>query len=161
MRSRSSRAGATGASSLDDLDVAPNPRPRRAAPPDDEVYTPPRARRTAPVTESDIGEPVQNLPRRKRGKNDAAELTPDQLARAVRREHLKREVGGIALMLGAVFIAGALLARPAFTSDSCVDAGSIFGPVGACLRWSVLTLVGALSAAIVPLIPAVFARFQC
>ena len=157
MRSRSSRAGATGASSLDDLDVAPNPRRRRAATPDDEVYTPPRARRTAPVTESDIGEPVQNLPRRKRGKNAAAELTPDQLARAVRREHLKREVGGIALMLGAVFIAGALLARPAFTSDSCVDAGSIFGPVGACLRWSVLTLVGALSAAIVPLIPAVFA----
>ncbi|MHB1095296.1 MAG: FtsK/SpoIIIE family DNA translocase [Gemmatimonadaceae bacterium] len=157
MRSRSSRAGATGASSLDDLDVAPNPRRRRAATPDDEVYTPPRARRTAPVTESDIGEPVQNMPRRKRGKNDAAEPTPEQLAKAVRREHLKREVGGIALMLGAVFIAGALLARPAFTSESCIDAGSIFGPVGACLRWSVLTLVGALSAAIVPLIPAVFA----
>ncbi|MFA6167522.1 MAG: DNA translocase FtsK 4TM domain-containing protein [Gemmatimonadaceae bacterium] len=157
MRSRSSRAGATGASSLDDLDVAPNPRRRRAATPDDEVYTPPRARRTAPVTESDIGEPVQNMPRRKRGKNDAADPTPAQLAKAVRREHLKREVGGIALMLGAVFIAGALLARPAFTSESCADAGSIFGPVGACLRWSVLTLVGALSAAIVPLIPAVFA----
>ena len=78
---------------------------------------PPRARRTAPVTESDIGEPVQNMPRRKRGKNDAAEPTPEQLAKAVRREHLKREVGGIALMLGAVFIAGALFARPAFTSD--------------------------------------------
>ena len=129
MRSRSSRAGATGASSLDDLDVAPNPRRRRAATPDDEVYTPPRARRTAPVTESDIGEPVQNMPRRKRGKNDAAEPTSEQLAKAVRREHLKREVGGIALMLGAVFIAGALLARPAFTSESCADAGSIFGPV--------------------------------
>jgi S-DNA-T family DNA segregation ATPase FtsK/SpoIIIE len=38
-----------------------------------------------------------------------------------------------------------------------VDAGSIFGPVGACLRWSVLTLVGALSAVLVPLIPAVVA----
>ncbi|MBI5601498.1 MAG: DNA translocase FtsK [Gemmatimonadetes bacterium] len=157
MRPRSSRVGATGASSLDDLDVAPNPRRRRPATPDDEVYTPPRARRTAPVTESDIGEPVQTMPRRKRGKTDASEPTPEQLAKAVRREHLKREVGGIALMLGAVFIAGALLAQPAFTSDSCVASGSIFGPVGACLRWSVLTLVGALSAAIVPLIPAVFA----
>ncbi len=157
MRPRSSRVGATGASSLDDLDVAPNPRRRRPATPDDEVYTPPRARRTAPVTESDIGEPVQNMPRRKRGKNDASEPTPEQLAKAVRREHLKREVGGISLMLGAVFIAGALLAQPAFTSDSCAASGSIFGPVGACLRWSVLTLVGALSAAIVPLIPAVFA----
>ncbi len=157
MRSRSSRAGVTAASSLDDLDVAPSPRRRRPPTPDDEVYTPPRARRTAPVTESDIGEPVQNMPRRKRGKNDNVEPTPDQLARAVRREHLKREVGGIALMLGAVFIAGALLAQPAFTSDSCAASGSIFGPVGACLRWSVLTLVGALSAAIVPLIPAVFA----
>jgi S-DNA-T family DNA segregation ATPase FtsK/SpoIIIE len=157
MRSKSSRAGATDDSSPDDLDAAPRPRRRRAATPDDEVYMPPRARRTAPVTESDIGEPVQNMPRRKRGKNDGVEPTSEQLAKAVRREHLKREVGGIALMLGAVFIAGALLAQPAFTSDSCAASGSIFGPVGACLRWSVLTLVGALSAAIVPLIPAVFA----
>lgn len=117
---------------------------------------PPRARRTAPVTESDIGEPVQNLPRRRRGKNGSAEPTLEELARAVRREHLKREIGGIALMLGAVFVAGALLAQPAYTSASCSDAGSIFGPVGACLRWSVLTLMGALSAAIVPLIPAVY-----
>ncbi|MBW7934169.1 MAG: DNA translocase FtsK 4TM domain-containing protein, partial [Gemmatimonadaceae bacterium] len=109
------------------------------------------------MTESDIGEPVQNLPKRRRAKADVTEPTPDELARAVRRAHLKREFGGIALMLGAVFVAGALLAQPAYTSASCVDAGSIFGPVGACLRWSVLTLVGALSAAIVPLIPAVYA----
>jgi S-DNA-T family DNA segregation ATPase FtsK/SpoIIIE len=156
-RSRSSRAGATDASSLDDLDVAPNPRRRRAATPDDEVYTPPRVRRTAPVTEADIGEPVQNMPRRRRPRNDNLEPTPDELARAVRRAHLKREIGGIALILGAVFVAGALIAQPAYTSGSCIDAGSIFGPVGACLRWSVLTLVGALSAAIVPLIPAVLA----
>jgi len=121
------------------------------------VYIPPRARRTAPVTEADIGEPVQNMPRRRRNKNDSAELTSEQLAKLTRRAHLKREIGGIVLMLGAVFIAGALVAPPAYSSQSCVDAGSVFGPVGACLRWSLLTLVGALSAAIVPMIPAVFA----
>lgn len=60
-------------------------------------------------------------------------------------------------MLGAVFVAGSLLAAPTYASASCVEAGSIFGPVGACLRWSVLTLVGALAAAIVPFIPAVYA----
>ena len=82
---------------------------------------------------------------------------PAVIAKAARREHLKREVLGIVLLLGAVFIAGALIATPAYSSQSCLDAGSIFGPVGACLRWSVLTLVGALSAGIVPLIPAVHA----
>ncbi|MBI2408896.1 MAG: DNA translocase FtsK 4TM domain-containing protein [Gemmatimonadetes bacterium] len=100
---------------------------------------------------------MQNLPKRRRPKTDNLEPTPEELAKAVRRAHLKREIGGIALLLGAVFVAGALIAPPAYTSSSCLDAGSIFGPVGACLRWSVLTLVGALSAVIVPLIPAVFA----
>ena len=138
-------------------DEAPAPRRRRSATPDDDVYTPPRTRRTGSVSESDIGEPVQNMPKRRRPRNDNLEPTPDDLAKAVRREHLKREVSGIALLLGAVFVAGALVAEPAYTSSSCLDAGSIFGPVGACLRWSVLTLVGALSAAIVPMIPAVFA----
>ena len=111
------------------------------------------------MTEADIGEPVQNQRARRRTKADpdAEGPTPDQLARAARREHLKREIGGIVLLLGAVFVAGALVAPPEFQSASCSDAGSIFGPVGACLRWSVLTLVGALSAAIVPLIPAVHA----
>jgi S-DNA-T family DNA segregation ATPase FtsK/SpoIIIE len=157
-RSKSSRAGATDDSSLDDLDVAPNPRRRRDPGSDDDEYMPPRAKRRAVApTEDDIGEPVQQRTRRKAKADTDAMLTPDQLAKAVRRAHLKREVGGIALLLGAVFIAGALVAQPAYQSSSCIDAGSIFGPVGACLRWSVLTLVGALSAIIVPLIPAVHA----
>src|SRR5512140_3275452 len=158
-RSRSSRAGATDDSSLDDLDVAPNPRRRGAKRPeaDESIdYMPPRARRGGAVTEDDIGEPVQGR-RRRAPKVDDAAMTPEQLAKAARRAHLKREIGGIALLLGAVFIAGALVAEPAYTSRSCSDAGSIFGPVGACLRWSVLTLVGALSAVFVPLIPAVHA----
>jgi S-DNA-T family DNA segregation ATPase FtsK/SpoIIIE len=158
-RSKSPRSGATDGSSLDDLDVAPNPRRRgvKADEDADEDYAPPRARKRRPAaSEDDIGEPVQGA-KRKRGKNDAESMDPAALAKAARKEHLKREIGGIALLLGAVFIAGALLAQPAYTSTSCTDAGSIFGPVGACLRWSVLTLVGALSAVIVPLIPAVHA----
>ncbi|MFZ9899314.1 MAG: DNA translocase FtsK, partial [Gemmatimonadaceae bacterium] len=38
--------------------------------------------------------------------------------------------------------------------ESCTVAGGPFGPVGGCLRWSILGLVGAVAAAIVPLIPA-------
>ncbi len=144
MRSTSSRASATADSSLDELDVAANPRRRSPLNDVDEAddYAPPRARRRAPRARAD--EPP-----------DPARTAA--IAKATRRAHLKREVGGIALLLGAVFIAGALVAPSAYTSQSCVDSGSIFGPVGACLRWSVLTLVGALSAAIVPLIPAVHA----
>ncbi len=155
----SSRAGATDDSSLDDLDVSPNPRKRapKASELDDTGdYAPPRARRRAPVSEDDIGEPVQGR-RRRAAKDDPAPLDAAALAKATRRAHLQREIGGIALLLGAVFIGGALVAQPAYSSQSCVDSGSIFGPVGACLRWSVLTLVGALSAVIVPLIPAVHA----
>ncbi|MDQ8155612.1 MAG: DNA translocase FtsK 4TM domain-containing protein [Gemmatimonadota bacterium] len=156
-RSKSSRAGATDDSSLDDLDVVPNPRRTRAPRAEDEDYTPPRARRRAPVTEADIGEPVQGERARRKAKADPDAPTPEQFAKLARREHLKREIGGIALLLGAVFIVGALVAPPAYQSASCADAGSVFGPVGACLRWSVLTLAGALAAAIVPLIPAVHA----
>ncbi len=144
MRSTSSRASTTGDSSFDDLDVTANPRRRAPLTDADETedYAPPRARRRAPRAKAD--EPPDPV-------RAAA------IAKATRRAHLKREVGGIALLLGAVFIAGALIAPNSYTSQSCADSGSIFGPVGACLRWSVLTLVGALSAAIVPLIPAVHA----
>jgi S-DNA-T family DNA segregation ATPase FtsK/SpoIIIE len=143
-RSKPSRAGAADASSPDDLDVAPNPR-RRRAPIDD-------------PSDADYEPPVTVASRRTRKPKQDVELpNPAVIAKAARREHLKREILGIVLLLGAVFIAGALVAQPAYTSQSCLDAGSIFGPVGACLRWSVLTLVGALSAVIVPLIPAVHA----
>lgn len=118
---------------------------RRAALDDadeDQEYAPPRARRRMPRQKADVpADPAHTA----------------AIAKAARRAHLKREIGGIALLLGAVFVAGALVAQPAYSSLSCVDSGSVFGPVGACLRWGVLTLVGALSAIIVPLIPAVHA----
>ncbi len=102
------------------------------------------------------------MPKKPRGKvvvkNEIPDApTPDQIATLARRIHLRRELGGIALMLGAVFIAGSLLAGGARDGGSCSTAGSIFGPVGSCLRSSILLTLGALSAIIVPFIPAVHA----
>src|ERR1019366_2330168 len=71
--------------------------------------------------------------------------------------HLRRELGGIALLLASVFVAGSLLAGGAAAGQSCSSAGGIFGPGGACLRSGVLLTLGALSAFIVPFIPAVHA----
>jgi S-DNA-T family DNA segregation ATPase FtsK/SpoIIIE len=89
--------------------------------------------------------------------NPAVEPTPEQLISAARKRHLRRELGGIALLLTAVFLAGSLLAGGAAAGQSCSTAGSIFGPVGSCLRAGILLTLGALSAIIVPFIPAVHA----
>jgi S-DNA-T family DNA segregation ATPase FtsK/SpoIIIE len=83
--------------------------------------------------------------------------SPESIAAQARRSHLKRELGGIALLLAAVFIAGSLLAGGAAAGQTCTTAGRIFGPVGSCLRASILLTLGALSAIIVPFIPAVHA----
>jgi S-DNA-T family DNA segregation ATPase FtsK/SpoIIIE len=88
----------------------------------------------------------------------SAALSEGDVAKADRKSYVIREISGIALLLGALFIAGALIFghAPAST-ESCADAGASFGPVGGCIRWSVLGLVGALAAVFVPLIPAVHA----
>jgi len=71
---------------------------------------------------------------------------------------LKREVAGIALLLFALFLAGAVLVPPGTAVyESCAAARSVFGPVGACLRsWS-RELIGIPAALLLPLIPAVHA----
>lgn len=69
---------------------------------------------------------------------------------------LKREVAATALVLLAIFIAGALLAQPA-QPGICLSAHSSFGPVGSCVRWGLLGLTGPVSAALYVLIPLVFA----
>jgi S-DNA-T family DNA segregation ATPase FtsK/SpoIIIE len=71
---------------------------------------------------------------------------------------LKREVAGIALLLFALFLAGAVLVPPGTAVyESCTAARSVFGPVGACLRsWS-RELIGIPAALLLPLIPAVHA----
>ncbi|MBX3132766.1 MAG: DNA translocase FtsK 4TM domain-containing protein [Gemmatimonadaceae bacterium] len=92
-------------------------------------------------------------------KTDADSLRPPssvELATEARKRYVAREISGIALLLGALFIAGALIfGRAPAATESCAAAGGAFGPVGGCIRWSVLGLVGALAAVIVPLIPAV------
>jgi S-DNA-T family DNA segregation ATPase FtsK/SpoIIIE len=70
--------------------------------------------------------------------------------------NLRREITGIFLLVGAMFVAGALVfGRAPESLESCAAAGGPFGPVGGCIRWSILGLVGALAAVVVPLIPAV------
>ncbi len=114
--------------------------------------------------------PLAPKPRRSRVRKD--ESQPDEtsqvsrlksqvppeteLKQHARKSFIKREVSGIALILGSLFIAGALIfGRDPALTESCANAGNSFGPVGGCIRWSVLGLVGALAAVIVPLIPAV------
>jgi S-DNA-T family DNA segregation ATPase FtsK/SpoIIIE len=71
---------------------------------------------------------------------------------------LKREVAGIALLLFALFLAGAFLVPPGTSVyESCTAARSVFGPVGACLRGWSRDLIGIPAALLVPLIPAVHA----
>lgn len=79
--------------------------------------------------------------------------TPPRLA-----PHVKRELLGTALLLAAVFLAGALLVRgTAGSGRACTSSSGFFGPVGACLRLGMLRLVGLPTAVLLPLIPAVHA----
>ena len=70
--------------------------------------------------------------------------------------HLKRELSGIALMLFAIFL-GAALAVPASDTASCLDAGGLTGPIGACLRASLVGALGVPAAILVPLVAGVHA----
>lgn len=80
----------------------------------------------------------------------------DDAAGTPHRAHLRNEIAGIVLLVGALFLAGALLfGRAPAATESCLDAGGRFGPVGGCLRWSILGLVGGIAAVLVPLVPAV------
>ena len=88
---------------------------------------------------------------------EPAAPTAEQLAAQQRRARLKNEVLGVTLLLGALFIAGSLLAGGAVEGQGCTTTTSIFGPVGSCLRSSLLITLGAIAASIVPLIPAVHA----
>jgi S-DNA-T family DNA segregation ATPase FtsK/SpoIIIE len=117
------------------------------------------------VRKDDNGEPLMPTPsaslrtlsRSTRSSAPAeADAPPAVVAAAARKRFILRETSGIALLLGALFVAGALIfGRTPLANESCAAAGGAFGPVGGCIRWSVLGLVGALAAAVVPLIPAV------
>jgi S-DNA-T family DNA segregation ATPase FtsK/SpoIIIE len=68
---------------------------------------------------------------------------------------LRRELQGIAVLLLAVFVGGALALQPVPHDASCFAGRGFFGPVGACVKWSVVALVGAPAAWLVPLAGAV------
>ena len=70
---------------------------------------------------------------------------------------LKRELTGIALLLFAVFVAGALLVQRAPAPDACFAMRGSFVPVGTFLACSTRWLLGLPAAALLPLIPAVHA----
>src|SRR5690349_9390117 len=103
---------------------------------------------------------AETKPKSKRPKAIAADAPPpappteEELRRLARRAHLRRELTGIALLLASVFIAGSLLAGGAAEGQSCTTAGSIFGPVGSCMRSVILWTLGSLAAVIVPFITA-------
>ena len=71
--------------------------------------------------------------------------------------HVKREVAGIALLLFAVFLGGALLFQQAPPYGSCLDARGVFGPAGTWLRCAAVGLVGVPAAALLAMIPLVHA----
>ena len=117
-----------------DSPLAPAPRRTRARKPESSEEAP-RARTRAP-------EPVAP---------SHAAPAPSPAGSA-----LRREITGIVLLVGSLFVAGALLfGRAPESFESCGAAGGAFGPVGGCIRWSILGLVGALAAIVVPFIPAV------
>ena len=71
---------------------------------------------------------------------------------------LKREIAGIALLLFALFLAGAVLVPPGTpVYESCTAARSVFGPIGACLRSGLIKMIGLPAAVLLPLAPAVHA----
>ncbi|HEX6535058.1 MAG TPA: DNA translocase FtsK 4TM domain-containing protein, partial [Gemmatimonadaceae bacterium] len=72
---------------------------------------------------------------------------------------MKRELAGVALLLFAVFLAGSVAAGLAGTpgAGSCWRAHSALGPVGACLRASLVVTFGLPATVLVPLVPAVHA----
>ncbi|MDA1082720.1 MAG: DNA translocase FtsK 4TM domain-containing protein [Gemmatimonadetes bacterium] len=85
------------------------------------------------------------------------EPSPEALVKLERHARLKNEVLGIALLLGSLFVTGSLLAGGSADGESCTNTASIFGPVGSCMRGAMLMILGAIAAAIVPMIPAVHA----
>ena len=112
-----------------------------------------------------LDSPLAPAPRRTRVRKPTVEVadepravasTPREVAPAPAHSPLRREITGIVLLVGSLFVAGALMfGRAPESFESCRAAGGAFGPVGGCIRWSILGLVGALAAVLVPFIPAV------
>ena len=70
---------------------------------------------------------------------------------------LRREIAGIALLVLACFLGGALLLQELPADGSCVAARGVFGPVGGCVKALLLSVLGWPAAALLTLIPLVHA----
>ncbi len=70
---------------------------------------------------------------------------------------LRREIAGIALLVLAFFLGGALLLQQLPADGSCTAARGIFGPVGGCVKALLLSVIGWPAAALLTLIPLVHA----
>jgi DNA segregation ATPase FtsK/SpoIIIE, S-DNA-T family len=109
-----------------------------------------------------LDSPLAPKAKRTRARKEATPAAPEpdleEIARLARRTHVRRELSGITLLIGALFIAGALIfGRTPGAEEGCAAAGGAFGPVGGCIRWSILGLLGAVGAVIIPLVPATHA----
>src|SRR4051794_41242488 len=72
-------------------------------------------------------------------------------------EHLRRELTGIALLLFAIFLGGALAVLALAQLRAGVDVRASVGPVGFYLSYPLVYLVGWPAASMAPLAPAVHA----
>ena len=123
------------------------------------------SRKAAPDQNEAERERKPRIRRRPDPKDDAivASLSPDTPesspaiaagpAQSPRQRALVRELGGIVLLVLAVFLAGSLLFERVPVGGACTAATGPFGPVGGCTHWALLGLFGVAGAAIVPLIP--------
>ncbi len=71
-------------------------------------------------------------------------------------DSLRREVAGIALILLAVFLAGAFLFHAVPVDVSCTAAKGVFGPVGGCLKAALFAFLGAPTAWLASLVPLIY-----
>jgi S-DNA-T family DNA segregation ATPase FtsK/SpoIIIE len=103
-------------------------------------------------------EPTTRHPRRKRSSrraqdSNATESAAAQVVSQAGERTLVRELTAITLLALGVFLIGALALERSVGDGSCVASSGPFGPVGGCVRWTLVSLLGWAGAAVVPVIP--------
>jgi S-DNA-T family DNA segregation ATPase FtsK/SpoIIIE len=71
------------------------------------------------------------------------------------REALRKELSGIAWLLLAIFLGGALALQRVPADASCLSGRGLFGPVGACAKAALVAVLGMSGAVLVTLVPAI------
>jgi S-DNA-T family DNA segregation ATPase FtsK/SpoIIIE len=66
---------------------------------------------------------------------------------------VRREIAGVAWIILAVFLAGAIALQPVDAYTSCAESAGRFGPVGACLKAATQGALGAPTTWLLPLLP--------